>query len=88
MATIELAGISLDVWEGGNGPPLLFLHGAGGFRADHPFLGLLGQTPPHHRAVASRLRLVFVAGLDRSGRRTSRMSISACWIVSLPVRST
>ncbi len=52
MATIELAGASLDVWEGGDGPPLLFLHGAGGFRADHPFLGLLGQhrriTAPSH----------------------------------------
>src|SRR5258708_36719239 len=49
MATIELAGISLDVWKGGDGPPLLFLHGAGGFRADHPFLGLLGR---HRRVTA------------------------------------
>lgn len=43
MTTIDLAGVSLDVWEGGDGPPLLFLHGAGGFRGDHPFLGLLGR---------------------------------------------
>ena len=43
MATVDLAGISLDFWEGGEGPPLLFLHGAGGFRADHAFLGLLGK---------------------------------------------
>jgi len=39
-------------WEGGEGPPLLFLHGAGGFRGDHPFLGLLGRhrriTAPSH----------------------------------------
>src|ERR1700760_1484908 len=49
MATIDLAGVSLDVWEGGDGPPLLFLHGAGGFRADHPFLGLLGR---HRRIIA------------------------------------
>src|SRR6201991_3570857 len=52
MATIGLAGVSLDVWEGGDGPPLLSLHGAGGFRADHPFLGLLGRprriTAPSH----------------------------------------
>jgi pimeloyl-ACP methyl ester carboxylesterase len=52
MATIDLAGISLELWEGGSGPPLLFLHGAGGFRADHPFLALLGEqrriTAPSH----------------------------------------
>jgi pimeloyl-ACP methyl ester carboxylesterase len=49
MATIDLAGISLDLWEGGKGRPLLFLHGAGGFRPDHPFLGLLGE---HRRIIA------------------------------------
>jgi pimeloyl-ACP methyl ester carboxylesterase len=52
MATIDLAGISLELWEGGSGPPLLFLHEAGGFRADHPFLALLGEqrriTAPSH----------------------------------------
>jgi len=52
MSIIDLAGLSLDVWEGGEGPPLLFLHGAGGFRGDHPFLAKLGQhrkiTAPSH----------------------------------------
>ena len=52
MTTIDLAGVSLDLWEGGEGPPLLFLHGAGGFRADHQFLKLLGRhrriTAPSH----------------------------------------
>ena len=52
MATIDLSGVTLDLWEGGSGPPLLFLHGAGGFRADHPFLALLGEhrriTAPSH----------------------------------------
>jgi pimeloyl-ACP methyl ester carboxylesterase len=52
MATIDLAGLALELWEGGDGPPLLFLHGAGGFRADHPFLALLGKrrrvTAPSH----------------------------------------
>ena len=43
MTTMDLSGVSLDIWEGGGGPPLLFLHGAGGFHADHPFLDLLGQ---------------------------------------------
>jgi pimeloyl-ACP methyl ester carboxylesterase len=49
MAIVELAGVSLDLWEAGDGPPLLFLHGAGGFHADHPFLGLLAK---HRRIVA------------------------------------
>jgi len=52
MATIDLAGISLEVWEGGDGPPLLFLHGGAGFRTNSPFLGLLGKhrriTAPSH----------------------------------------
>jgi pimeloyl-ACP methyl ester carboxylesterase len=49
MAMIELAGVSLELWEDGEGRNLLFLHGAGGFRADHPFLALLGR----HRRVAA-----------------------------------
>ncbi len=49
MATIELPGTTLDVWEGGEGPPLLLLHGAGGFRGDHPFLARLGK---HRRIIA------------------------------------
>jgi pimeloyl-ACP methyl ester carboxylesterase len=52
MATIDLAGISLDIWEGGDGQPLLLLHGAGGFRGDHAFVALLGKhrriTAPSH----------------------------------------
>jgi pimeloyl-ACP methyl ester carboxylesterase len=52
MANIDLAGISLEVWEGGDGPPLLFLHGAGGFRGDHAFVAQLARhrriTAPSH----------------------------------------
>lgn len=29
--TITLAGIEIELHEGGDGPPLLFLHGASGF---------------------------------------------------------
>jgi pimeloyl-ACP methyl ester carboxylesterase len=43
MGTITLAGVDLELWEGGDGPPLLFLHSAGGFRADDPFVALLSQ---------------------------------------------
>ncbi len=49
MANIDLAGISLELWEGGDGPPLLFLHGSGGFRGNHPFLTPLGR---HRRIIA------------------------------------
>ncbi|MEA2789969.1 MAG: hypothetical protein QOG73_2375 [Acetobacteraceae bacterium] len=49
MGIISLAGIDIDVWEGGDGPPLLFLHGAGGFRPGPAYLDLLGQ---HRRIIA------------------------------------
>jgi pimeloyl-ACP methyl ester carboxylesterase len=49
MGTITLAGVAIDVWEGGDGPPLLFLHGAGGFRPGPVFLDLLAQ---HRRVIA------------------------------------
>lgn len=49
MGRITLAGVDLDLWQGGDGPPLLLLHGAGGFRADDPFVGLLGR---HRRVIA------------------------------------
>ena len=43
MGIVALAGVDIDVWEGGAGPPLLFLHGAGGFRPGPAFLELLGR---------------------------------------------
>ena len=49
MGTVTLAGVDIDVWEGGDGPPLLFLHGAGGFRPGPAFLDLLGR---HRRVIA------------------------------------
>jgi pimeloyl-ACP methyl ester carboxylesterase len=49
MSTISLAGVDIDVWEGGDGPPLLFLHGAGGFRPGPAYLDLLGL---HRRVIA------------------------------------
>jgi len=61
MAMIELAGVSLELWEDGEGRNLLFLHGAGGFRADHPFLALLGRHRRGRRAIPSRLWPVVIA---------------------------
>jgi pimeloyl-ACP methyl ester carboxylesterase len=49
MGIVALAGVELDLWESGTGPPLVFLHGAGGFRADDEFVGLLGR---HRRVIA------------------------------------
>jgi pimeloyl-ACP methyl ester carboxylesterase len=49
MSIISLAGVDIDVWEGGDGPPLLFLHGAGGFRPGAAYLDLLGR---HRRIIA------------------------------------
>jgi pimeloyl-ACP methyl ester carboxylesterase len=49
MSTITLAGVTLELHESGDGPPLLFLHGAGGFRPDDAFVGLLGR---HRRVIA------------------------------------
>ena len=49
MGTITLAGVDIDLWESGEGPPLLYLHGAGGFRGDHPFVEPIGR---HRRIIA------------------------------------
>jgi pimeloyl-ACP methyl ester carboxylesterase len=49
MSIIALAGVELDLWESGNGRPLLLLHGAGGFRADDEYVALLGR---HRRLIA------------------------------------
>jgi pimeloyl-ACP methyl ester carboxylesterase len=43
MRRITLAGVDLDLWEGGDGPPLLFLYGAGGFRPEDSFVDLLSR---------------------------------------------
>jgi pimeloyl-ACP methyl ester carboxylesterase len=46
---IKLAGIDLEVFEGGAGQPLLFLHGGNGFDPQHPYVGALSAK---HRLVA------------------------------------
>jgi pimeloyl-ACP methyl ester carboxylesterase len=39
--TIAIAGVDLDLFEDGEGPPLLFLHGAQGFAPEQPYVRLL-----------------------------------------------
>ena len=38
MKTIKIADIDLELFEAGQGPPVLFLHGAGGFAERQPFV--------------------------------------------------
>ncbi len=57
--TITLAGIEIELFEGGSGIPLLLLHGAQGFMPSQPYVGL----------IASRRRLIAPShpGFGRSG---------------------
>lgn len=41
--TISIGDVTLDVIVRGDGPPMLYLHGAGGIRTDTPFLDLLAR---------------------------------------------
>ncbi len=38
---LAIAGVELELFEAGEGPPLLFLHNGGGFAPDQPFVPLL-----------------------------------------------
>ncbi len=46
---VTIAGIEIELFDGGNGAPLLFLHGAQGFTPEQPCVGLLAQ---HRRLIA------------------------------------
>ena len=46
--TIKIAGIDLELFDAGQGPPLLWLHGAPGFNPKHEFVDL----------IAARRRLI------------------------------
>ena len=79
MGIITLAGIDIDVWEGGGGPPLLFLDGCLGSPGPGPaYLDLLGR---HRRVIAPSHPGFGVSGLgdwmDRP-TTTSRISIWNC----------
>jgi pimeloyl-ACP methyl ester carboxylesterase len=39
--TIAIAGVELELFEDGDGQPLLFLHGGQGFMPEHPYVRLL-----------------------------------------------
>ena len=46
---ITIAGVELEVFQGGAGPPLLFLHGGPGFAPEHPYVAPLAAR---HRVIA------------------------------------
>jgi pimeloyl-ACP methyl ester carboxylesterase len=46
---IAIAGVELEYFEAGEGPPILFLHNGGGFFPDQPFIRLLSAR---HRLIA------------------------------------
>jgi pimeloyl-ACP methyl ester carboxylesterase len=49
-ATIAIAGVDLELFEDGEGPPILLLHGGGsGFVPEHPYAALLSAR---HRLIA------------------------------------
>ncbi len=43
VETIMIAGARIRMWRGGSGPPLLFLHGAGGHPGWRPFMETLSR---------------------------------------------
>lgn len=60
--TMTLAGIEIELFEGGSGRPLLFLHGAQGFSPEQPYVARLAQgrrliAPSHPGFGASGLPL-------------------------------
>jgi pimeloyl-ACP methyl ester carboxylesterase len=46
---IAIAGAELELFEAGEGSPVLFLHGANGFVPEHPYVNLLAAR---HRLIA------------------------------------
>jgi pimeloyl-ACP methyl ester carboxylesterase len=48
-AAIAIAGVELEIFEQGEGSPILFLHNAAGFSPEHPYVRLLSRR---HRLIA------------------------------------
>ncbi|MDQ2700557.1 MAG: hypothetical protein M3Y23_04435, partial [Actinomycetota bacterium] len=46
LKTVQTRHVPVRYFEGGSGPDLVYLHGAGGVTAEDPFLNALAQT--HH----------------------------------------
>lgn len=46
---MTIAGVELELFEAGEGSPILFLHGANGFAPEHPYVNALARR---HRLIA------------------------------------
>jgi pimeloyl-ACP methyl ester carboxylesterase len=75
---LELAGVTTSMIEGGQGPPIVLLHGQGGFK--EMWLGFLPHLVGSHRIVAPDL-----PGLGRSEVRTATLDASGmvAWLGEL-----
>lgn len=88
---ITLAGIDIELFEGGSGSPLLFLHGAQGFAPEQPYTALLAHrrrliAPSHPGFGGSALPLwldsiddiahLYLELMDR--QRLSQVDIVGC----------
>lgn len=88
---VTLAGIEIELYEQGSGSPLLFLHGAGGFAPEAPYVGMLAErrrliAPSHPGFGASGLPLwldsvddiahLYLELMDR--KRLDRVDIVGC----------
>jgi pimeloyl-ACP methyl ester carboxylesterase len=90
---IPLAGVALELFETGEGPPILFLHDAHGFSPEHPFVALLSTrrrllAPSHPGFGGSNLpdwidapddiAYIYLELLDRLGH--DRIDVIGCSI--------
>ena len=56
LKTVQTRHVPVRYLEGGSGPDLVFLHGAGGVTADDPLLTALAKTPPDTRLSQTAIR--------------------------------
>ncbi|TIT90612.1 MAG: alpha/beta fold hydrolase, partial [Mesorhizobium sp.] len=66
---VEVRGVRLHVIEGGEGMPLLLLHGNGASAEDFMTSGIFDKTAPHYRVLA----------FDRPGFGRSSRPIGRIW---------